>query len=431
MATTENSIIESFDENSHLFLYFSTLLGRSVLDSGGAHVGRLADLKVAMGELFPKITSLAVRRRRKKGLWELDWTQVHSLNAGSVGLKPGAVEAFRPLEVRQDEILLREELLDKQVVDTFGAKIERVNDIHLLIVKQDLRLVHVDFGLRGILRRLGWLRRIDASTDWLFAYRIGEKMISWKYVQPLLSGPVRGNLKLNVTARKIHEIHPSDLADIIEDLDSVNRSSVFRALDLQTAAQTMEEVEDPRLQAALIGSAPAERASDILEQMAPDEATDFLADLPEEEARRLMGTMEKPSRDVIEELLQFEEGTAGSLMTKDYFAVSKERTIGEAIEEFRKTTFPLESVGYIYVTDREGRLAGILTLRHLVTGDRDAILGKLMNPHPIAVGPEEDADTVEDIFKKYKFLALPVVDQERRIRGIITLKDIMQKHFEE
>jgi magnesium transporter len=109
--------------------------------------------------------------------------------------------------------------------------------------------------------------------------------------------------------------------------------------------------------------------------------------------------------------------------------MARERTIGETIEEFRKVTFPLESVGYIYVTDREGRLAGILTLRHLVTCDRDTPLGKLMNPHPISVGPEEDADAVEEIFKKYKFLALPVVDQDRRIRGIITLKDIMQKHF--
>ena len=118
--------------------------------------------------------------------------RIHALNGNSVGLKPGAVEALRPLDVRQDEILLRDELLDKQVVDTFGAKIERVNDIHLLIVKQDLRVVHVDFGLRGLLRRLGWLRLVDRlATEWLFAYRSGEKMISWKYVQPLLSDPVK------------------------------------------------------------------------------------------------------------------------------------------------------------------------------------------------------------------------------------------------
>jgi magnesium transporter len=431
MATPENSIVEILDANVNLFLFFSDILGRPVVGADGAPIGKIADLKVKLGELFPRVSSLAVRKRRQKGLWELDWQQVQDLNSHTVGLRPGAEQGFRPLEVKNDEILLRDELLDKQVVDTFGAKIERVNDVHLLIVKQDLRLVHIDYGIRGILRRLGWLRALDAATNWLFAYQIGEKMISWKFIQPLLSGLVRGSLKLNVTSRKIHEIHPSDLADIIEELDTLNRSSVFRALDLQTAAQTLEEVEDPKLQVALIESAPADRASDILEEMAPDEATDLLADLPEEKAQRLMRTMEKPSREVIEELLQFKEGTAGSLMTTDFFAVGKDRTIGEAIEAFRKTTYPLESVAYIYVTDKDGRLVGVSTLRQLVTCERDIPLRKLMNPHLVFVAPGDDADAVKDLFKKYKFLALPVVDEERRLSGIITLKDIMQERFEE
>jgi CBS domain-containing protein len=431
MATSENSIVEILDANVNLFLFFSDILGRPVVGADGAPIGKIADLKVKLGELFPRVSSLAVRKRRQKGLWELDWQQVQDLNSNAVSLRAGAEQGFRPLEVKNDEILLRDELLDKQVVDTFGAKIERVNDVHLLIVKQDLRLVHIDYGIRGIIRRLGWLRALDAATNWLFAYQIGEKMISWKFIQPLLSGLVRGSLKLNVTSRKIHEIHPSDLADIIEELDTLNRSSVFRALDLQTAAQTLEEVEDPKLQVALIESAPADRASDILEEMAPDEATDLLADLPEEKAQRLMRTMEKPSREVIEGLLQFKEGTAGSLMTTDFFAVGKDRTIGEAIEEFRKTTYPLESVAYIYVTDKDGRLVGVSTLRHLVICERDIPLRKLMNPHLVSVTPEEDADIVKDLFKKYKFLALPVVDEERRLTGIITLKDIMQERFEE
>ena len=425
MATTENSIAEILDSSVNLFLFFSDILGRPVTAADGSRIGRLADLKVKLGEPFPRVSSLAVRKRRRKGLWELDWNQVRDLNSSAVSLKPKAEQEFRPLEVKNDEIL------DKQVVDTFGAKIERVNDVHLLIVNQDLRLVHIDYGIRGILRRLGWLRALDAATNWLFACQIGEKMISWKYIQPLLSDLVRGSLKLNVTSRKIHEIHPSDLADIIEELHTLNRSSVFRALDLQTAAQTLEEVEDPKLQVALIESAPVDRASDILEEMAPDEATDLLADLPEEKARHLMRTMEKPSREVIEELLQFKEGTAGSLMTTDFFAVGMDQTIGEAIEEFRKTTYPLESVAYVYVTDKDCRLVGVSTLRHLVISERDIPLRKLMNPRIVSVTPEDDADMVKDLFKKYKFLAVPVVDEESRLSGIITLKDIMQEKFEE
>jgi CBS domain-containing protein len=414
--------------NINTFLFFSEIQGRFVVDEDGTVVGKLADLKLRLGELFPTVATLVVKKRREKKLLELDWQEVQSLNTTMIRLNPGACKKFRPLEVNPQEILLRDELLDKQVVDTFGAKIERVNDIHLLIVNRDLRIVHVDYGIRGILRRLGWLKAIDFLTNWLFAYQFEEKMISWKYIQPLPSGPAKQNLKLNVTSRKIHEIHPSDLADIIEELDQISRSTVFRSLDLQTAALTLEEV-DPKLQLRLIESAPVELVSDILEEMAPDEATDLLADLPEEKQQKLIRTMEKPSREAVEELLKFKEGTAGSIMTKDFLSVQKDKTIGDAVEEFRKTVYPLESISYIYVTDQDNRLVGVSTLRHLITCEKDATLGKLMNTHLVKVEPEDNVNTVASLFKKYKFMALPVVDKEDVLKGIITIQDIMQSQL--
>ncbi|MCX6575586.1 MAG: CBS domain-containing protein [Candidatus Aminicenantes bacterium] len=414
--------------NINTFLFFSEIQGRFVVDEDGTVVGKLADLKLRLGELFPTVATLVVKKRREKKLLELDWQEVQSLNTSMIRLNPGACKKFRPLEVNPQEILLRDELLDKQVVDTFGAKIERVNDIHLLIVNRDLRIVHVDYGIRGILRRLGWLKAIDFFTNWLFAYQFEEKMISWKYIQPLPSGPAKQNLKLNVTSRKIHEIHPSDLADIIEELDQISRSTVFRSLDLQTAALTLEEV-DPKLQLRLIESAPVELVSDILEEMAPDEATDLLADLPEEKQQKLIRTMEKPSREAVEELLKFKEGTAGSIMTKDFLSVRKDKTIGDAVEEFRKTVYPLESISYIYVTDQDNRLVGVSTLRHLITCEKDATLGKLMNTHLVKVEPEDNVNTVASLFKKYKFMALPVVDKEDVLKGIITIQDIMQSQL--
>jgi len=418
------------DTSLHMFLYISEILGRLVAEADGGAVGKLLDLKVRLGELFPKVVALAVKKRKSNRIFELDWQEVQSLDTSEILLRPGAVEKFRPLEVNPQEILLREELLDKQVVDTLGAKIERVNDIHLLLVNHDLRIVHVDYGIRGILRRLGWLKNIDFLTNWLFAYQFEEKMISWKYIQPLSSDPIKQNLKLNVTSRKMHEIHPSDLADIIEDLDRTSRSSVFRSLDLQTAAQTLEEV-DPKLQRKLIESAPVEMVSDILEQMAPDEATDLLADLPEEKKQTLIRTMEKPSREAVQELLQFKEGTAGSIMTNDFLSLNKDRTIGDAIEEFRKTVYPLDAIAYIYVTDADNHLVGVSTLRHLITCEKEAALGKLMNAHLIKVETEDDVDAVADLFKKYKFMSIPVVDSDNVLRGVITLKDIMKSHFEE
>jgi sporulation protein YlmC with PRC-barrel domain len=416
-------------EDPQMFLFFSELLGRPVRTSGGARVGRVADLKVRLGEVYPKVGTLVIRRRSGTGLQALDWGRVETLGPGAVALRAGAENALTPLEVGPEEILVREDLLDKQVVDTHGARIERVNDVHLLFVHGEIRLAHVDFGLRGILRRLGWLRPIDALSGWLFSSAIPERMASWKSVQPLASDPKR-NLKLNLTLRRIHDMHPSDLADIIEELDRANRSSVFRALDTETAAETLQEV-DPRLQLSLIETAAPEKASDILESMEPDEAKEFLSDLPEEKMEHLIGTMEKPFRERLRGLMRYKEGTAGSIMTTDFLALGGDKTIGDAVEALRAAFHPLETVAYIYVTDEARRLAGVVTLRHLLLCGREERLGALMNPRVRAVGTESGVGEVADVFNKYKFLAVPVVDEQKVVQGIITLQDIVQATAEE
>jgi magnesium transporter len=413
-----------------MFVYLSRLLDRHVLKADGRPLGKLADMKVQMAELFPKMSSLVVKQKRKKGLFELNWSEVDFLKGHKIILGSGAEDRLRPLEVKGDELLLREEILDKQVVDTFGAKIERVNDIHLLVVNKDLHIVHVDYGLRGLIRRLGWLKAVDAFTTFFFSYQFKEKLISWKYVQPLASDLGDKNLKLNVAGANVRDLHPSDLADILEELDRTNQDRLFKSLDVETAAETLEEVE-PKLQVSLIESAPVEQASDILEEMAPDEATDLLADLSEEKQQYLIKTMEKPSRDALVELLKHKEGTAGSLMTKDFISVDLDQTIGQAIERFRQTTYPLDSVAYIYVTDKDGHLLGVSTLRHLIICDKSTPVSEFMNPRLVSVEPEENIDEVVKLFKKYKFMALPVVDQKKHLQGVITLKDIIEETLED
>jgi magnesium transporter len=412
-----------------MFLYFSELLGRSVRTAEGTRLGRASDIKVRLGELYPKAATLVVRRRADKALRGLEWGQVEGLDEKTIVLRAGAERGLAAVEVGPDEILLREDLLDKQVVDTHGARIERVNDVHLLSVHGELRIAHVDFGIRGILRRLGWLRPIDALWRWLFGDLIADRLAAWKYVQPLASD-LKRDLKLNVTLRRLHELHPSDIADIIEELDRANRSSVFRALDTETAAETLQEV-DPKLQLSLIETAAPERASDILESMEPDEAKEFLAELSEEKMETLIGTMERPFRERVRGLLGYEDGTAGSIMTTDFIALDRDRTIADAVEAFRAAFHPLETVAYIYVTGEGQQLAGIVTLRHLLLCGRDEKLGALMNPHVVAVETGDAVGAVADVFNKYKFLAVPVLDERRTVQGIITLQDIVQATAEE
>lgn len=407
------------------FLYVSELLGGAVINAEGRRIGRLADLKVRLGEIFPKVVAAHIRLGAKK-VPALDWAEVASFSGKGIVLNPGAEAKFVPADVTSEDILLKEELLDKQVVDTSGAKIERVNDIHLLIINKDLRIVHVDIGKRGILRRLGLLRPIEALTKWFFEYEVPEVLVSWKYIQPLASDLHRADLKLNVAAGGLHDLHPSELADILEDLDRENQNRVFKALDLETAADTLQEVE-PKLQQSLIEGASEEKASDLLEEMEPDEATDLLAEMPEDRMRRLIQTMEKPSRELLQELLTYKEGTAGRIMTTDFLSVREDQTVGDAVREFKNTTHPLESVAYIYVLDAEGRLKGLITLRHLLLVDKDTPVRDLMNTHIVRVWTDDDIRSVAEVFGKYKFLMVPVVDEENVLEGVITFQDIMEE----
>ncbi|HSA94641.1 MAG TPA: CBS domain-containing protein, partial [Acidobacteriota bacterium] len=407
------------------FLYFSELLGRTVIGAEGRRLGKLIDLKVRLCEAFPKVVTARVRTRRRSVL-SFPWPGVATFSGDAVVLKPGAESRPAPAEVPAEEMLLREELLDKQVVDTHGAKIERVNDVHLLVLDGDLRLVHVDIGKRGILRRLGLLRPVEGLTRWFFEYEFPEVLVSWKYVQPLGSDLGRADLKLNVGARGLHDLHPSELADILEDLDRANQARIFKSLDLETAADTLQEVE-PRLQRSLLEGAPVEKATDLLEEMDPDEATDLLAELPEEKKAKLFLSMEKPHRQVLEELLTYDEGTAGRIMTKDFLAVREGQTIGDAIGVFRNSTHPLESVAYIFVLDPEGHPLGVVTLRHLLLADREMPVRGLMNPNLIMVRTDDDVKSVAAVMSKYKFLMIPVVDAAGVLVGVITFQDIMEE----
>jgi len=413
------------DDGTKMFIYVSDLLGRPVVGAGAGRLGRLADLKVRLGEHFPRIVCLHVRRGRKK-IAALDWTEVASFSGKKIVLAPGAEDRFVAPDVRSDEILLKEELLDKQVVDTHGAKIERVNDVHLLVIGKDLRIVHVDIGLRGILRRIGLLRPVAWAARFFFEYEMPELLVAWKTIQPLAADVSKKDLKLNVAAGGLHELHPSDLADILEDLDRENQKRIFKTLDLETAADTLQEV-DPKLQLSLIEAASAEKASDLLEEMDPDEATDLLSELPEDKKRKLFQTMEKPSREVLQELLTYEEGTAGRIMTTDYLSVGENQTVGDAILEFKNSTHPLESVAYIFVRDGEGRLKGVITLRQLLLTDKETPVRNIMNTHLVRVWTGDDVRSVAEIFGKYKFLMVPVVDEDNVLAGVITFQDIMEE----
>jgi len=413
-----------------MFVFLSEILNRRVINSEGKVVGKVVDLRVRLGELFPPVVSVRVKPKKEKKLLSLPWHVVESIDGNIIKLKPEGENQIMNLQVREGEILLKDEILDKQVVDTHGAKVERVNDLHLLLAQGQLRVVHVDFGIRGILRRLGWIGYVDAFTSWLFGYQLPHKLLSWKYIQPLSHDPQKKALKLNVTLRKLSEIHPSDLADILEELDRDERAYVFRSLDVETQADALEEVDD-QTRVAIIEGLSKEKASDIIEEMEPDEAVDLLQDLPDEKKQELIRALEESKRRELNELLKFEEETAGGMMTTDYIFCLYSDNVEKVINIFKESDSPLDNISYIYVTDEQKKLIGVVTLRDLILRSPEEKVEDFMNRDIVKLKVDDSIKQVAETFKQYKFLAVPVVDQEDRMKGIITLRDGVEALFPE
>lgn len=404
------------------FIFLSEILNRKVVDSDDRVMGKAVDLRIKLGELFPPVVSIRVRTKAERKLVSFPWQAVENFEGDKIRLKKGSEDQKMSLTVEAGEILLRDEILDDQVLDTHGARVERVNDLHLLLTEGRLRLVHVDFGIRGIVRRLGWTRFVDALTNWLFAYQIPDKLLSWKYIQPLSPDPQKKALKLDITQRKLSEIHPSDLADILEELDRRERAYVFGTLDVETQADALEEVDD-KTRVSIIEELPEERAADIIEEMEPDEAVDLLQDLPDEKKRDLIEDMEEDARKEVEELLKFEEETAGGIMTTDYIRCLETDSIAQVRQTFSKSDDPLDNISYIYVVDQGEKLEGVITLRHLLLNSPETKVSDLMQREVVKLKVDDSLEEVAEAFKHYKLLTIPVVDEQDRLEGIITLRD--------
>jgi Mg/Co/Ni transporter MgtE len=320
------------------------------------------------------------------------------------------------------ELLLKESLLDKQIVDTHGAKILRVNDLHLLKVNRSLFLVHVDVGFRGLMRRVGLERAVDKFFQWFFDYRPADHFIPWRFVQPLSSPDL---LRLKVGQNRLALLHPADLADIIEELDIHKRSEFFQSLDVETAAEALEET-DPKIQVRLIENLNPAKASDIIEEMSPSEAADLLGDLPKEKAEGILKEMEKEAAEDVKELLVHHEEKAGGLMTTAFPSRPVHLTAGEALDYIRREAENLDLVDYLYVTDGEDHLVGVVSLRDLVVAPRQTLLSEVMDPRVVSVELEAEKEEIANLFAKYALKAVPVVDAQNSIRGVIPFKSLLE-----
>ena len=402
-------------------LFLSSLLTYTVYAQGGGAQAAIVDFVADITALYPQVTGVLVRTGKRTAPVYIPLASLEIQEKFFV-LAEGFDRYTEPYRRKQTDILLREAFLDRQIVDTNGAKIRRVNDLQLLHAKGSLYLVHVDVGFRGLMRRVGLLRLTDSLLNALFDYELSDHFISWRFVQPLASPDL---IRLTLSTEKLARMHPADLADIIEDLDIHQRNAVFQSLDVETAADALEET-DSKIQISLIEDLETAAASDILEEMSQSEAADLLGDLPEETAEEILREMEQDVAEDMKELLAHVEDVSGGMMTTSVLSFSPSTTVQEVFAALRESAENTDFIYYLYVVNENNHLAGVVSLRELFAAPSESRLIEIMHERVVTVHIDDTKENIADIFSKYGVIALPVVDDDMEMRGAIIFKNLLE-----
>jgi len=394
----------------------TALLGTPVTDPQGSVCGKLKDIAVATGSDAGKVAGLVVKTRA--GLALVPSREVRETAAGT--LEVLSTKAITPLKEQGTYIYLQQDLVDRQIIDVHGRKVVRVNDVDLEWMgdgsAQSLRVAEVEVGLRGAFRRVFKGVLPKATLDQL-SRRFKDRGIPWQFVDVIEVDPAR-RVKLRIEYERLAEMHPSDLAEILEDLSPAEREAVFTSLDEEVAAETLEEV-DPKLQVSLLEKLDEEKIADIVEEMDPGAAADLLAELPEDKSDAILEEMEPEERQEVEELLEFDENSAAGAMTTDFVYLGTDSIVSQVGPALRSFDGDVESVTEIYLLDEKRVVRGAVPLARLVMAQPDAKLMVLADARVLSCPADMRQIDLAEMFDKYNLHALPVVDKAGRMVGVV------------
>ncbi|NTW29021.1 MAG: CBS domain-containing protein [Coriobacteriia bacterium] len=409
-------------------IYLSQMLGKPVVDATGTAIGTINDIAIATGEVFPRVTSLAFKGPDRTPFM-LSWRKfVEEFDGERITLNVPANE-IRFSYLQPDEVLLHRDLLNKQIVDTQGMKVVRVNDLKLSESRNQLRLLGAEVGARGLLRGISpVLENAVSAVVKAFGGELRENLIAWNYMD-LLDRDL-SQVKLSITHKRLHELHPADVADIIEKLNPTQRAKVFEHLDNEQAADTISELED-ELQADVIDDLSERRASALLAEMDPDDAADIIGDLPYDKAEKLLRLMGVEESSAIRGLLGYKEKTAGGIMTPEVTTVAEEMTVAEVLAQLRAEAGEHESIYYIYVVTAGRHLTGAVSLRDLLLAEPTTLVSDIVTRELFTAHVDDDQETVAEYMSKYNLLAMPVIDETGKLLGAVTVDDALDVLEEE
>lgn len=394
-------------------IFFSQLKGRVICDSNGHTVGKVKDVVTLWSGSLPIITGILYSEEPDKLIpadMVLNWDCRQVILAGTA-------ENIITKKISHQELFVGKWLLDNQVIDLKGYKIVRVNDILLSCDEQDgkqrMSIIAADIGIRGLLRRIG--------LEFLGS-RLEKKYISWQHMTPLEKRT--GSLKLKIDRDHFKKLHPVDIADLLEDMDYDSRSVFFKALGAEQAAEAIGKLKE-NTQVEILTRMDKEQAAQLLEDLHADEAANILREMPKEKEAELLPLLKKDKAKELKWLLHYKNDTAGSLMTTEFIRLPITFTAGQAIEHLRRFAQDAEMIYYLYVTDVEEKLLGAFSLRELILAEPEITLGNLMHSKVIAVQVNDSRKKVAEIIHKYGLLAVPVLDAEGFLHGIVTVDDVL------
>lgn len=402
-------------------VFISSILHNKIYDEFEDNIGKLSDIFVTTEEGYPRAIGYEVKKDGEIFNYEFRSIQFFEDGKGRVFTKVKGVKDIIP---RTYSYLLSKNLLDKQIVDVNGKKVVRVNDLKLAEIAGELRVVAVDCGTLALGRRFGMEGALKAFYG-LIRKSPSDTIIMWDDVESLEM--VNDNLKIAVPYKKLSKLHPADLADILEDMDSEYRTKIFESLDENLAADTLEEI-DPHIQADILQTVSESKVAEVLEAMPNDEIADILEEVDAEIAEKLLMNMEQDDADEVRELMGYEDETVGSIMNPDYISFNLNISVLETIDLLRELKPDDEVAYYIYITDDENRLNGVLTLRDLIISPTEKLIREIMNTNLVKVSVKDDIESTVELAMKYDLISLPVVDDEDKLCGIVIIHDIIDDY---
>ncbi|MEI8186143.1 MAG: CBS domain-containing protein [Chlorobiaceae bacterium] len=399
--------------------YLTEIVGRRIYLKTRS-IGKLKDFVIQENAgKVPEVTHILVHQPYGEPLLLLPWDKITLISNTEIVSEITSAEGYE-LNPLENHIFLKDYILDKKILDMDGHEVEVVYDVKLLFQNERLFVTDVDFNRFRILRRMGFKK----LANYLARHKEGSS-ISWLYVQPLPDtiGSFEGNVKLNVLKENINDIHPVDLADILEELEGSQRMAVFNQIEPELASDTLEEVE-PRVQRELIRSMEKERAAELINDMSPAQVADILSALPASEADEIIEFVDSENKQRVQQMIDKHDENIMLYSTQQVIKRPHDTIVRDVINNYRDVAGDMDVIMYVYVVNEENILQGVVDLRELIAAEPELTLGEIMTDSLITLNPDETLQDAFDMFERYSFRAIPITDESDYLLGVVSFHDI-------